>query len=124
MAYKLPRSVYNILEEALGSQEKADKFAVAFEKALEEIDKKAEKLIVKKKEILKIELKEKLKNEPVTRDLFEERFKVINERFNSIDEKFKVVDEKFKRLELKLNILIILVLLALTLFNPTFFKYY
>jgi len=80
MAYTLPRSLYNILEEALGSKE----------------------------------------NELVTRDLFEERFKVINERFNSIDEKFKVVDEKFKRLELKLNILIILVLLALTLFNPAF----
>jgi len=73
MAYTLPRSVYNILEEALGSKE----------------------------------------NELVTRDLFEERFKVINERF-------KVVDEKFKRLELKLNILIILDLLALTLFNPAF----
>ena len=80
MAYTLPRSLYNILEEALGSKE----------------------------------------NELVTRDLFEERFKVINERFNSIDETFKVVDEKFKRLELKLNILIILVLLALTLFNPAF----
>jgi hypothetical protein len=66
MAYTLPRSLYNILEEALGSKE----------------------------------------NELVTRDLFEERF--------------KVVDEKFKRLELKLDILIILVLLALTLFNPAF----
>jgi hypothetical protein len=63
MAYTLPRSLYNILEEALGSKE----------------------------------------NELVTRDLFEERF--------------KVVDERFKRLELKLNILIIL---ALTLFNPAF----
>jgi hypothetical protein len=56
MAYTLPRSLYNILEEALGSKE----------------------------------------NELVTRDLFEERFKVINERFNSIDEKFKVIDERFK----------------------------
>jgi len=63
MAYTLPRSLYNILEEALGSKE----------------------------------------NELVTRDLF-------NERFN--------------RLKVKLNILIILVLLALTLFNPAFFKYY
>jgi len=106
MAYTLPRSVYNILEEALGSKEKAEKLAEAFEKIIEEIDKKAEKEIVEKKEILKIELKEELKNELVTRDLFEERF--------------KVVDEKFKRLELKLNILIILVLLALTLFNPAF----
>jgi hypothetical protein len=49
MAYTLPRSLYNILEEALGSKE----------------------------------------NELVTRDLF--------------DERFKVVDEKFKRLKLKLN---------------------
>jgi len=59
MAYTLPRSLYNILEETLGSKE----------------------------------------NELATRDLF---------------------DERFKRLELKLNILIILVLLALTLFNPAF----
>jgi len=41
MAYTLPRSLYNILEEALGSKEKAEKFAEAFEKAVEEIDKKA-----------------------------------------------------------------------------------
>jgi len=74
MAYTLPRSLYNILEEALGSKE----------------------------------------NELVTRDLFEERF--------------KVGDERFKRLELKLNILIILVLLAFSIgFNiiqSGFFKYY
>jgi hypothetical protein len=77
MAYTLPRSVYNILEEALGSKERAEKFAEAFEKVVEEIDKKAEKLIVEKKEILKIELKEELKNELVTRDLFEEGLKLL-----------------------------------------------
>jgi hypothetical protein len=30
MAYTLPRSLYNILEEALGSREKAEKFAEAY----------------------------------------------------------------------------------------------
>jgi hypothetical protein len=63
MAYTLPRSLYNILEEVLGSKE----------------------------------------NELITHDLFEERF--------------KIVDEKFNRLKLKLNIIIILVLLDLVLFN-------
>jgi hypothetical protein len=77
MAYTLLRSLYNILEEALGSKEKADKFAEAFEKAVEEIGKKAEKLIVEKKEILKIELKEELKNELVTRDLLKKGLKLL-----------------------------------------------
>jgi hypothetical protein len=55
---------------------------------------------------LEVEKRQKSLQKLITRDLFEERF--------------KVVDERFKRLELKLNIIIILVLLALTLFNPAF----
>lgn len=131
MAYTLPRDVFNLLEETFGSKEKAEKFVTAIEKTINEIYEKAKEVITQKKEHIKIELKEELKNELVTRDLFEERFKIIDERFKVIDERFKrlevelderfkVVDEKFKRLEFKLNILIVLVVIALTFANPNF----
>ncbi|WP_297889425.1 hypothetical protein [Sulfurihydrogenibium sp.] len=113
MAYTLPRDVFNLLEETFGSKEKAEKFVTAVEKTINEIYEKAKEVITQKKEHIKIELKEELKNELITRDLFEERFKII-------DERFKVADEKFKRLEFKLNILIVLVVIALTFANPNF----
>jgi biotin synthase-like enzyme len=62
---------------------------------------------------LKITTKEELRNELVTRELFEERFKTI-------DERFKTIDEKFKRQDFKLNVLIALAFVSLTFANPTF----
>jgi hypothetical protein len=62
---------------------------------------------------LKITVKDELRNELVTRELFDERFK-------SLDERFKVVDERFKRQDFKLNVLIGLAFVALTFANPTF----
>ena len=53
------------------------------------------------------------KQELVTRELFEERFKVI-------EEKFKVMEEKFAGLHLKMNIFIAIAIIALTFANPTF----
>jgi hypothetical protein len=50
--------------------------------------------------------KDELKNELVTRDVFEERFKVI--------------DERFKRLDFKLNIFIGIALIGITFANPSF----
>lgn len=47
-----------------------------------------------------------LYDELVTRELFDERFKVIDERFNSLN--------------FKINILIIPMLILLTFANPTF----
>lgn len=106
MPYTLPRDIYSLLEESLGSKEKAEKLAQAIETAINEIDRKADQSIVEKKDITKIQLKDELRNELVTRELFEERFKVIEERFN--------------RLEFKLNILIFIVLVLLTFANPAF----
>jgi hypothetical protein len=64
--------------------------------------------------------KDELKNELVTRDVFEERFKVLDERFKVVDERFKVVDERFRRQDFKLNVLIALMMIGLTFANPTF----
>jgi len=58
------------------------------------------------KQLLKIALKDDLKQELVTRELFEERFKVIEEKFTS--------------LHFKMNLFIAIALIALTFANPTF----
>lgn len=126
-SYILPRESYDLLVETFGDKIKAEKMAKAFETAIESIDNKAKELIIEKKNSIKIELKEELKNELVTRELFEqrcnsieERFNSVYERFNLIDEKFNLIDEKFKILNFKLNIFIVIALLALTFANPTF----
>ncbi|MDX1919747.1 MAG: hypothetical protein SFU25_03320 [Candidatus Caenarcaniphilales bacterium] len=52
----------------------------------------------------KIKVKEELKNELVTREIFEERFKTF--------------EEKFKNLEFRINIMIGIAAAACTVFNP------
>jgi hypothetical protein len=132
-AYTLPREAFNLLVEAFGEKQKAEIFARAMEAAVDAIQEKAKEEIVEKKEITKIEIKEALTKELVTREIFEEsmkslgkviieQFKVVDERFKVVDERFKVVDERFKSLNFKLNIFIAIALLALTFANPAFVK--
>ena len=106
MQYSLPRDAFEILVETFKSKEKAEKFAKAIEEIVNFTRKKSEEEITQKKEHIKIELKEELKKELVTRELFEERFKNI--------------DERFKMLDFKINILIALTLIVITFANPTF----
>ena len=120
MQYSLPRDAFEILVETFKSKEKAEKFAEAIEKIVNFVRNKSEEEIIQKKEHIKIELKEELTKELVTRELFEERFKNIDERFKSIDERFKSIDERFKMLDFKINILIALTLIVITFANPTF----
>jgi hypothetical protein len=118
MTHSIPREAFEILEDTFHSREKAKKFAEAIEEII--LYSQQETKIEEKKNILKIELKEELKNELVTRELFEERFKTVDEKFNTIDERFKNIDEQFKILNFKFNLLITLVIIALTFANPTF----
>lgn len=122
--YTLPREAYDLLVETLGEKSKAETLAHALERILEAIEAKADEAIVERKAHIKIELKDELRQELVTRELFEERFarleSEMRERFNVVDERFNVVDEKFRSLNFKLNIFIVIALLALTLANPTF----
>jgi len=123
-AYSLPRDAYELLVEALGEKEKAEIFAQTLERSIQAIDERPDAAIVEKKGQIKAELRDDLCQELVTRELFEERMKVIDERFKSLEremvERFNVVDEKFTSLNFKLNIFIAIALLALTLANPTF----
>jgi hypothetical protein len=113
MTHSIPREAFEILEDTFHSREKAKKFAEAIEEIILYSQQEAKKEIEEKKNILKIELKEELKNELVTRELFEERFKTVDERFKNVDEQFKTLNFKF-------NLLITLVIIALTFANPTF----
>jgi len=94
------------------------------ETAIDAIEERANNGIVEKKESVKIEVKDELRKELVTRELFEERLKSlsteIKEGFNVVDERFKVVDEKFKSLHFKMNLFIAIALIALTFANPNF----
>jgi len=136
--YTLPRETFNLLLKALGGQEQAEVFAKSMESFLVAIDNKATAGIVEKKEMVKIEVREELRKELVTREMFDgqrkeinEKFNVVNERFNVVDEKFislekvmnerfNVVDEKFKSLNFKLNLFLAIALIALTFANPAF----
>jgi hypothetical protein len=129
--YTLPRETFNLLLQALGGQEQAEVFAKSMESFLVAIDNKATAGIVEKKEMVKIEVREELRKELVTREMFEsqgkqisEKFNVVNERFNVVDESFKSLesrmDEKFKSLNFKLNLFLAIALMALTFANPAF----
>jgi hypothetical protein len=113
MTYTLPRNVFDLLQDVFGDKTKSELFARAIEESIQAIDDRAKESIVEKKEHLKIELKDELKHELVTRDIFDERF-------NSINERFKSIDERFNTLNFKLNIFIAIATIALTLANPTF----
>jgi len=125
--YTLPRETFNLLVNALGGQQQAEGFARSMESFLVAIDNKTTAGIIDKKEMIKIEIREELRKELVTKELFEgllkemrERFNVVDEKFKGLDEKFKVVDEKFKSLNFKLNLFLAIALIALTFANPTF----
>lgn len=73
------------------------------------LQQKSKKVLSEQKQLLHIALKDELKQELVTRELFEERFKVI--------------EEKFASLNFKMNIFIAVALAALTFANPTFVEF-
>lgn len=127
----MPRETLNLLETGLGNRQSAESLAWALETAVDNIQQRTEEKLFEHKQLLKAEIKDELRNELVTRELFEERFKRIDERFKLIDERFKalehvmlerfkVIDEKFAHLNFKMNIFIAIALISLTFANPTF----
>lgn len=129
--FTLPRETFNLLLQALGGQQPAERFAKSMESFLVAISHQATAEIIDKKEMIKIEVREELRKELVTKEMFDRQRKEINEKFNVVDERFKsleksmnerfnVVDEKFKSLNFKLNLFLAIALIALTFANPTF----
>jgi hypothetical protein len=94
-------------------KERAEAFVSEFEQTINNQRAELAQQLLLDQTQLKAVVKEELRNELVTRDIFEARFKVVDERFN-------VVDERFKRQDFKLNVLIALAFVALTFANPNF----
>jgi len=115
--YTLPREAFDVLQESLGGKQKAEVLARTLETAIGAIQQRTKEEILEQKQFLKVVLKDELKQELVTREIFEERFKGLE---NTMTEKFRVVDEKFASLHFKMNIFIAIALIALTFANPTF----
>ncbi len=119
MDYTLPRPAFNVLTEALGDKAKAEVFAQAMEFS-----------IVGNKEVLKTQLKDDLRNELITRELFEKETSLTREMFEKeillTREMFEkeilltreMFEERFKFLDFKMNMLIGISGLAMTFFNP------
>lgn len=122
--YTLPREAFDVLQESLGGKQKAEVLARTLETAISAIQQRAKEEILEQKQFLKVVLKEELKQELVTREIFEERSNIVEERFKSLETmimaRFKVVDEKFASLHFKMNVFIAIALIALTFANPTF----
>ena len=105
MHFSLPRELYEELVNSVG-KESANKFAQAIEKFLEIIYENSQKEIVEKKEYIKAELYNELRNELATKEFVRAE---INE-----------VRAEIKQNSLLLKILIAISLFALTIFNPNF----
>ncbi len=101
----LSYEVYKILEEELG-KEKADRVAKVLEESLKLIEEKAKE----QKPILKAELKDELTKELITKEEFHGELKALRLE----------MERRIDRIEIYLKVLIGLVLLGLTLLNPTF----
>ncbi|MCS6958282.1 MAG: hypothetical protein RMK75_07525 [Aquificaceae bacterium] len=112
----LSYEVYKILEEELG-KEKADKVVKVLEESLLKIEEKAKE----QKPILKAEVKEELLKELVTKEEFYGELRVLKlELEKRIDRVEADLSRRIDRIELLLKVLIGLVVVGLTLFNPAF----
>lgn len=103
MAQSIPIDVYQFLEERVGKEE-AKKVASAIEIGLDVIEKKADAVALQKK----LELKDELTKELVTKAEFFGEIKALRIE----------LEGKIERLNQKLNFMIVLMIIALTLMNP------
>jgi len=112
MHFSLPRELYEELVNSVG-KESANKFAQAIEKFLEIIYENSQKEIVEKKEYIKAELYNELRNELATKEF-------VRAEINEVRTEINEVRAEIKQNSLLLKILIAISLFALTIFNPNF----
>ncbi len=104
--------VYKMLEEELG-KEKAERVVKVLEESLRVIEDKARE----QKPILKAELKEELTKELVTKEELQIVKLELERKMDMLEAR---LEARMQRLELYLKVLIALVLLGLTILNPSF----
>lgn len=104
MQYRLPRPIFDLLQESFGDKQKAEIFAQAIESSIQAIDTKAVESIIEKKQALKAELYDGLRNELATKEFVRAE---INE-----------LRYEMRQQQLLLKVLIGLMIFGLTLANP------
>ncbi|TAE33873.1 MAG: hypothetical protein EAZ92_00310 [Candidatus Kapaibacterium sp.] len=117
MAYTIPLGFYQHIEEKFG-KELATEVAKTLESGVLLIEEQAKALAVQKK----IELKDELTKELVTKAEFMGEMKAVREEIKTVREEIKTVETRLqgelKTMNLKINFLIGLMILALTAMNP------
>jgi hypothetical protein len=105
MTYTLSRPSFNMFAEVLG-KERAEAFVSEFEHTVntqrialeQQLTHQFEQQLALNQAQLKIALKEELRNELVTRELFEERFKLVDKRFEQIDKRLDYMSNRMDSL--------------------------
>jgi hypothetical protein len=101
MNYTLSRPSFNMFADVLG-KERAEAFVSEFEQTInaqrtaleQQLSHQFEQQLDLRQAQLKVTLKEELRNELVTRDLFEERFKLVDRRFEQVDKRFEHLEKR------------------------------
>ena len=119
MNYTIPRDLFNELVKNIG-KESAEKFADAFEKFLNIFAKEVEKDIIQKKENLKAEIYNELRNELVTKEFVRAEINEVRAEINEVKAEINEVRSEIQKNNLLLKILIGISIFALTIFNPNF----
>jgi len=114
MGYALPREIYDDLTKKVG-KESATKIMNAFESILDTINQKTEENIIEKKEIVKSEIYNKLKEELATKEF-------VRAEINEVKTDIESLRGEVKENSLLLKILIGISTFALTIFNPNFIE--
>jgi len=119
MHYTLPRELFDELVKNIG-KESATKLANAIEKFLEIIQNESNKIIIEKKENIKAELYNELRNELATKEFVRAEINEIKVEISEVRSEINEVRAEIKQNNLLLKVLIGISIFALTIFNPSF----
>ena len=119
MQYTLPRELFDELVKNIG-KESATKLANAIEKFLEIIQNESNKIIIEKKENIKAELYNELRNELATKEFVRAEINEIKVEISEVRSEINEVRAEIKQNNLLLKVLIGISIFALTIFNPNF----
>lgn len=116
MAYSLPHDLYLLLESALNQdREKAEVVARAIESSIRAIDDKADD----KKQVIKAELYNDLRNELATKEFVRAEINELKTEISTLRSEFKA---EIKYIAFMIKVLVGCAIFGLTLFNPAFMK--
>ena len=115
MAYALPVEVYEAIRKAVKDEKTAKEVAKAIEKSFEAIEEKAKE----QKLVIKAELKDELRRELVTKEEFFGEIGKLEQKIETVRQELK---GEIRELRAYLNIMLIVLALGFTLFNPQFLE--